>query len=632
MIKLRSEKKCPLRWNSYKVPTSNNEHPTKPPVSETDYPRAPFKVSAESKSKLQAFLFDISNETSMKAPALEGSPEHGKENALTSQHKTCAFSTQRVSRTQGSSQGAGLRAAKDCPQTPVGRLPLAELVASGEDMNRVSNLTPVERVLWGPSARTSHQGNSQETPALPKFRKRAYSSSPASSSQSREVSKHFAADQTPAGLSDMHKALKTPQGDPASDLWYRYSLNNQNNEKQSPTKVNNGPLPQLMNSSSPQTPAQASLGKECVGLRRSFSCSTEWPTSAAKRRKLQHELSHQELPVDLSTSDKPVLRAQKSRSRLSLLIDKIHGDLERPPANETDTSSITPVKSPQSREDEQLRDPLVPHEHLAQQNFEVDRSQPRLQHETEEKVAVLGPMAGKEPDTQDHHCDDYTNCQSLRKIQGELVSNQGGADSDFGGDDLDLEMFEAVETPVAVIQPVNERLHESLTVKDEFGLHFHQQKDQMTASGVGSNTLPEKRNPQVPTTGQHAELVLGQDDEFDDDANDVSAEDLEDAIAMFDSQTKGGRSLNPILHRDQSMKAPLAVNVLCETKVEKPSKPSNIRVVSRSDSSSDDEFGGGIQFDEVVAECNEALSTQPIIRQSQSIVCHETICLPYKAC
>ena len=454
MIKLRSEKKGRLSWNSYKIPKSNNEHPTKPPVSEIDYRRAPFEVSAESKSKLQAFHFDISKENSMKVPALKGSPEHGKENALTSQHRTCAFSTQRVSRTEDSSQGTGLRAAKDCPQTPVGRLPLAELVASGEDMNRVSNLTPVERVLWGPSARTSDQESSQETTALPRSRKRAYSSSPASSSQRKEVSKHFAADQRPAESSDMHRALKTPQGDPASDLWYRYSLNIEKNEKQSPTKVNGRPFSQLMNSSSPQTPAQALLGKESVGLRRSFSCSTEWPTSAAKRRKLQHDLSHQELPVDLSTSDKPVARAQKSRSRLSLLVDKMHGDLARPPANETDISSISPVRPLQSREDEQMRDPLVPNEHLAQHDFEVDRSLPRLQHKTEERVTVLGPMAGKVQDTHEHHCHDYTNCQSVRKIQGEQVSNQGDADSDFGGDDLDLEMFEAVETPVAIIRPL----------------------------------------------------------------------------------------------------------------------------------------------------------------------------------
>ena len=154
----------------------------------------------------------------------------------------------------------------------------------------------------------------------------------------------------------------------------------------------------------------------------------------------------------------------------------------------------------------------------------------------------------------------------------------------------------------------------------------------MNASGVGRHTLPEKRNPQVPTTGQHAVFGMGQEDEFDDDVNDVSAEDLEDAIAMFESQTNGGRSLNPILHSDQAIKAPLAVNVLCETKVEESSRPSNIRVVGRSDGSSDDEFGGDIQFDEVVAECNEALSTQLVTRQSQSIVCHETFCLPYKAC
>lgn len=548
--------------------------------------------------------------------------EDGKENAVPSKRGTGASFSQATPHAQFAPQHNRQITAKDCPQTPIGRLPLAELIASGEDLNHVLNLTPVERVLWGNSARTADQRSSQETPALPSSRKRAHSSSPASSSQKTKVSKHSAADEVPAKMHHARQALKTPQGDPASDLWNRYSLNIDSNEKQSPTKINGRLFSQLMNSSSPQTPAQALSGRETTGLRRSFSCGTEWPTSAAKRRKLQHS-SHQEHPVGLAISDEPVVRSQKWRSRLSLLVDKIHDGLAKPPADKMHYSPTPAVRFSQSMEDRSIHNNLVSPGQSAQQEAKVNSGLPTIRNEFDAETGVAVPRAEHKRAMQDYQSDIHTH-RPAPEDQHQHNSNGGEADSDFGDDDLDLEMFEAINAPVAFAQPMEERPQKPAIGMGKPRSQVPPERDQAIASNGVEPILSRKERLPAPLPGQLAAFRMEQDNEFDDDANDVSAEDLEDAIALFDSQQNGRHKVKPILQNKQAVRAPCSENVAYVSKFEESDRSLDTNLENLVENPSDDEFGGDVEFEEVIAECDGAMSRQPIIDQGQSTVCFET--------
>lgn len=520
----------------------------------------------------------------------------GKENAVTHEQGTDALLPEATPQSRKLFQQNSRTAVNQCPQTPAGRLPLAELIASGEDINQALNLTPVERVLWRNSVRTTEHGGSQETPALPRSKKRAYSSSPASSSQKKMVSKHFVAEKTTVQVQGMHKALKTPQGDPASDLWNRYSLTTHSTERQSPTKIVGRPFSQLMDSSSPQTPAQAFIGKEPAGFRRSFSCGTEWPTSAAKRRKFGHSVSHHDTPVGLAATEEPVIKSQKSRSRLSLLVDKLHGDLMRPSVDEMHDPAASADRSSQSSQDAPIINLAVSVENQSQEDGNVKSSQGTVQDDAQLENQIAEPSPRTKTVMHQQDADKHTSIDV-------------DADSDFDDDELDLELFEEAEAPAASARPALEQpqKEEIEVYKPRSQIHF--EEDQALRL-----SKPEKS--QSGFSGEDAALEEDQDDEFGDDANDVSAEDLEDVIAMFDSQLDTSSTAQPGAHARHSSTMPRANIVPLGSKCTVPTKSSKVHATVPLEPSSDDEFGGDLDFEQITAECSE-----DIMEQRQSTVC-----------
>ena len=523
----------------------------------------------------------------------------GKENAVASKEETSFRPTEATPGSQHPSQKNSVSVVNQCPQTPVGRLPLAELITSGEDTYQAQNLTPVERVLWGNSTYVSEQGSSQDIPPLPRTRKRAYSSSPVSSSQKKKVSKHFPMEKTPAEIQASHKALKTPQGDPASELWNRYSLNTHSTERQSPTKAIGRPFSQLMNSSSPQTPAQAFAGRECAGLRRSFSCGTEWPTSAAKRRKLQHADNHHEPGVGLAATGEPIIKSQKSKSRLSLLVDKIHEDLTRPSTEKSDDSPATVGGSSETVDDELIPIAICP----AKESSHTER----LTHSTQGKPQENGQNGGEMSSlaenvrvSHQHHFD-------------KQVSTKSDAYSDFGDDELDLEIFEAAKAPVATAQtgmgiPQEEK---TVALKPELKLLY----------GDRAHKSNEQEKSKSQPLKRRAVSKEESDDEFDDGANDVSTEDFENAVAMFASQLDASSNIQPNFQKKQSPVMSHGEKAAYESKTIVPTKASNKDSPELVESSSDDEFGGDLDFEEIVAECTEVMTDQATMDQRQRTVC-----------
>ena len=586
------------------------------PPSALERPVAPCELSAHSRSKLQAYHFSNQNEILAKAPddlkfmgGVKGKP-------VTSEQENECSPPNATPRSQILSQKTGRQVHNECPQTPVGRLPLAELITNGEDLNQTVDFTPVERVLWGTSARTSDRGSSQETPVLPRSRKRAYSSSPVSSSQKKVVLKQLTEDQISAQNNTQPKALKTPQGDPASDLWNRYSLDNKSHEKRSPTKVNNRSFLHSMTSSSPQQPFQIFSARESAGLRRSFSCSMEWPTSVAKRRKLQHDLGHQEFPTGSAAAEQPVVKSQKSRSRLSLLVDKIHDDLARPPVNDMGSFPASAVRSLHSKSDETIDDLLVFPKQPARHEARTSRHIRTDENQDENAIMMSSHLTGEEP----HHSDNHS-IQKEQERTCEQVINEFDAGSDFGDDDLDLEMLEAFDAPVSSVQPtdINQRTLESGNGKPKPRAKLNYEGDQASNSDGHAQVFGNVIQPPAPSVVRHATLGAGQDNEFDDDALDICAQDSEDVIALFNSQQNPSCKVKTNPHEEQAENVPPVMGIARGTRVEEYDNALAKAVVRPSGASSDDEFGGDVEFEEIV-ESDEAVPKMQVINQSKDIV------------
>ncbi len=486
---------------------------------------------------------------------------------------------------------------RDCPQTPLGRLPLSELLASTEDTSRQHlNLTPIERVLWDNSPADPSVG-----PAARRKRKRAHSSSPASSSQN-ETSTHFVGAKPGVDLHTLQKALKTPKADPADDLWSRYSLNTELVDRKSPTAPG---YPYLVHSSSPQTPA-AHLQRETGSLRRALSC-IEWPTSVAKRRKLYHSSSQGNSARD----GENVESMEKSKlSRVSLLVEKIHDGLSKPVILPNDDTSSEPTvsspagignKSPSSKSDLDLR----------QSQSAIDGVVNVLS-----QTAVAPRRSAPQPLV--------LTANEITRVE------QDGCSSNFGGEDLDLGMLETIETKNdAMISNVTAR---SATQDKQTG----DASDSAAVRGVQENGEPGDSQNLRPagsfqsdnfsdislpsrvsssTTGAAPQKY----DEFDEDEDEVSAADIEDIFAKYDSQLPQSHTKAEPRGGTNEAKTEvdkIGVSIPPKTKTA-TSIGTTVKVEVLYDDDSD-EFGGDSDFEQIAVECETTQKQQ--VSQPQSSV------------
>ena len=517
-----------------------------------------------------------------------------KENTGPGSEKT---SPQMIPPPQPLSQRSETKDLRDCPQTPLGRLPLSELLASAEDTSRQHlNLTPIERVLWDNSPM-----DTGVAPAARKKRKRAHSSSPASSSQN-ESSTHFMGVKPAVDLQTLQKALKTPKADPADDLWSRYSLNTELIDRKSPTAPGN---PFLGHSSSPQTPA-THLQRETGSLRRALSC-IEWPTSVAKRQKLHHSGSQ----GNSARSDGTFESVEQSKlARVSLLIEKIHDGLSKPMVIPNDDTSSEPAvssppgignKSPSSKSAHELR----------QSQLAIDGVVNVLSQ------AAVGPRA--------------TAAQSLVLPTSETTKvEQGDSSSNFDGEDIELGMVETLDTHGAIQTDAKA----SSATRDK---HAGDASASAVARGVGviresSNSqdirpdgsfqsdnfsdisFPSRISPS--STGAAPQKY----DEFDEDEDEVSAADIEDMFAKYDSQLPQSHfKAEPSDGTNEAKTKGDKIGVSTPLKIKAvPSIGTAVKVEVLSDDDSDD-FGGDSDFEQIAVEC-EATQKQHV-SQPQSSVC-----------
>lgn len=464
---------------------------------------------------------------------------------------------------------------RECPQTPVGRLPLAELIAGSEDIHyKKLDLTPVERVVW----EHSQQSVGKKKSISRRGKKRAYSSSPTSSSPN-ELSNHFPPDTTSFDLQNLQNTLKTPVADPASDLWSRYSLNSIN--KPSPNESDKLLLKSFLNSSSPQTPAQPVRKNVRDGLQRSCSCSVEWPTSVAKRRRLRYSSSNQETSTSLAVSNSHRDEAGKSKmARVSLLVEEIQGRLARPDMgqdeeSEASSSSVQPTNRQQISQ--------APRPQRSAADSTKDRDPPKSE-----------------------------------------------SSFDFNDDELDVELIKTVDRDGKINSSTSISATHQTLLDDALPRNIDQSN---TKSGVVytqaiqglENFLPKslsagKSNslsssaPLGDTNSLRSRpsraLVVPERDEFDDE-DDVSAADLEDVMAKYDTQPLKSTQDMPGVSRLRSptkrylQSSIVSLTSVKEQRVEGGGGNSERQAISDNDDD-DDEFGGGLDFERIIAQCEEA--------------------------
>ena len=555
----------------------------------------PIAASSQSKSKLKAFQYSERNDYSVpKAAGSEKENEDPKLDATTP--KTDPPS-------QPLSQRSATKDVRDCPQTPLGRLPLTELLASGDDTSRqYLNPTPIERVLWD-----NAPGSSEPSQSRKKGRKRAHSSSPANSSQN-DTSRHFTINKPQVDLHALQQALKTPKADPAEDLWTRYSLNRGTTEGWSPTAPTVLAFTQLVHSSSPQTPASHLQSKDGLGLRRALSC-IEWPTSAAKRRKLQRSGVLNDFNGQLNTFEGGVDINEESRiSRVSYLVEKIHNGLTKRPVADEYSSSEPPRSSPVMRKANESPRRLV---------------SPSREGQTaiDDVVTVLSQTAVAPKD----------HMLLPLVLSAEEIADIEKADgsSDFGDDDLDLEMLETMDSTLNALPPIHQATASPKRGNGRLG------DDEAITANVLEERLqkPFSRGSTQATLGKiemlsqvsfpsdiassPAQVALSKHDEFDEDEDEVSAADLEDVFAQYDTQAKqqfgGGQNLQAeqtnTMHSETESHGPRE-----SIFGPKPVLTTDVEVLS-----DDEDFGDDSDFEQIAAECAEVTRNQQVSQPQSSV-------------
>jgi len=229
---------------------------------------------------------------------------------------------------------------KDCPQTPAPRLALKDLVGFGEDgqqplFNMAPDVSPEERIVWQVSPRGTPNAI---TPASKRQKriKRARSSSPIAGTP---LSKKIAPQINPDP--------KTPHADPVNDVWQRYSSTDSGPRPRNPPGV---PL-RLFSAEK-----RDSLNLSPLGLRRAYSCGSDWPPTSVKRRKPGSTESYSpegegedEIEKIAEEGTDPILQpiiparrgeGKSKLSRVSMLLNKVHEKLAK--SGTEDKSSSPP--------------------------------------------------------------------------------------------------------------------------------------------------------------------------------------------------------------------------------------------------------------------------------------------------
>jgi DNA replication ATP-dependent helicase Dna2 len=429
---------------------------------------APISPGTQTKTKLKAFQF------------IEGKPsgvdDTDKENVV---ENSDAPRMPQETPVKASKQETALAASRTLPpSTPATRLPLADLIGNPDDSRvALQNITPEENVLWR-HAQTPSSSHPAITPA--NKRKRARSSSPVSSSQN-EQSNFFTENRESFDVQGLQASLKTPQADPAADLWNRYAINASVNDGETATK--SVAFAHLIKDASPRS---SSTAGSISGLRRWASCGVEWPASTTKRRRVSRSKQDQEAKVDgddTSDNDMPKI------SKVGLLLERMKETLQQT------------------------------QEHVPQGPSSSSPLPERVVYEAESPTERLAAVA---EDANEDRIEDVlgVELENVEVPPRSSVRRSQGSSDEYGDDDIDMDMIDVIECTMTQAQKIG-------TTVDS-PLH---------ADANARGTCETSRKAPDPSVQPNALLSRQTFDEFGDEDDDVFAADLEEIASKFDSQT-----------------------------------------------------------------------------------------------
>ncbi len=477
----------------------------------------PIAPSSHTRSKLKAFQF------------IEGRPsgyhdeEHAedKENAPDPDEDSTTVEEKHSAVRLPAQVPALVQSRTFPPSTPATRIPLADLIGNAEDVARRAGMlaiSPDEQIVW----LNARSPSGSRTPVR-RPRKRAQSSSPVTSSQN-ETSYFFQANQDAGDVQNTNQASRTPQIDPAAELWSRYAVNT--TTKDTAAAIQAPAFAHLIEDSSPHSSGTAS---SVNGLRRWASCGLDWPTSKAKRRKTNSSHNRQAAqntfePID---EDETVESEKPKKSKAGLLVERIQETLAKASQAEAPRrpSSSSPLPETGSFSD---APPASPLQHLTpipeDGEDEIRRSGSR---ERSEIVAEDPATPGK---------------------------SRQGSSSDFGSDgDIDIDMLEAIESasgtavPTVELQPVQEQ---------PAAVESHQTNEPDSFAEDLAGGEPAKQS------------IHGLNESFDEfgDDGDLFAADLENLASLYDTRpdltpSKQSEPPSHIARQDESHMQPDAADV-----------------------------------------------------------------------
>ncbi|KAL9604493.1 MAG: hypothetical protein Q9219_000458 [cf. Caloplaca sp. 3 TL-2023] len=560
----------------------------KPKKSPADLP--PIPASTASRSKLKAYHFQElpqhGNLNDFHSAIVDDDHEFNEENETFMDIQSAMAASQLMPGPAALSQHSQH---KECPQTPAGRLPLAELIAAVDDnANQNLELTPVERVLWHHVPGSSQFSSSEPASISKHNRKRARSSSPASSQN--ETSNHFLGKKQSFDLQTLQKTLKTPQADPAGDLWTRYALKTGAKRDGSP-KGHEINFAELLRSSSPQTPDSHLKARGIGGLRRSISCANEWPTSAAKRRRLNHGGSQNQALNEHHAVDNP---ENPKMSRVSLLVEQVQNALLRSGA-ETLKAQKSHNSSP-SRGNDAEPELLLPSS-ARDENQDLSESGRSSSVEKGESETAEGDWPRGPDKTSEFGDDDFNDDELLEVVHASLAPETS----------LDSHTTKALAS-----SPPRQIRAETLIPRTEPPTRVKTKSEPVTTRDGNRRSETSLIKSEAQESSKRIQVLHDEFDDDDDD-NNMSALDIEGLISAYDQQPQIlPRQGQQVLIPQETTRKPLAELVqnsksAARTQPRKAPKASKIIEVS-----SDEEFGEEADFDEFVAQCTAA--SQPAVQ------------------
>ena len=392
---------------------------------------------------------------------------------------------------------------KTCPpSTPATRLPLVDLIGNPEESSRRTRsnaVTPEEHVLWQHSI---SPGRSQPSFTPARKRKRARSSSPASSSQ-HETSNFFPEQ---ASGQAARPQQKPPQHDPAAGLWLRYGTNVSGDNTS--IRGKDAVFAHLIKQVSPPSTTHAG---SVSGLRRWASCGIEWPTSGGKRKRRRTDTGSKEAPDHQSVNDTKRVEVEEGvkKSKVDVLLERMKETLSKENQRMPSSSSPLPVAG--------RTDATSPLDRLSTMVEDLQETTPSRVRVEDQPVPQNVQVSSSE------YGDTEIDMEVLEAI--DYAGDQTGAHTRINT--MRPSSFaEAKQNSNAFLTPVGIEDH----VSDEFGGdddEFFAADLELLVSKYESQTQPQREA--ISATDGHTSSIdaepvvqaLSSEDEFEDDAIDM---------------------------------------------------------------------------------------------------------------